>query len=100
MALDKLFFTTWRTDEPPKDKQLELLCVLFDEDKYRALTKNPWGWNRFVCKGVWHGCYFTADYPHASGDPFLQVVAWRNLEEDLGLPFYPKCIGVVRDGFV
>ena len=27
--------TTWRTDEPPVGKELELLCVLFDEPEYR-----------------------------------------------------------------
>lgn len=91
--------TTWRTDEPPKGVDLELLCVLFDEDKYRTLEKNPWGgWNRTVYKGKWNGCCFTGYKGHESGDPFPRVVAWRLLKEkDLGEEYYPKCLGEFLD---
>lgn len=90
----------WRTDEPPKNKKLELLCVLFDEDEYRTLKKNEWndGYNRFIVTGTWNGAYFRGEIDHASGDPFPKVVAWRPMEElNLGAPFYRKCLGECRD---
>ena len=90
--------TTWRTDEPPVGKELELLCVLFDEPEYRTLQKS-WGrWNRTVYKGKWNGCHFIGYTGHQSGDPFLSVVAWRSLEEDMGEAYYPKCLGTLLDG--
>ena len=92
--------TDWRTDEPPKGKRIELLCVLFDEDEYRTLKKNEWsdGYNRFIVTGTWNGAYFRGEIHHASGDPFPQVVAWRPMEEqNLGAPFYTKCLGECRD---
>lgn len=90
----------WRVDEPPKDKKIELLCVLFDEDEYRTLKKNEWsdGYNRFIVTGTWNGAYFRGEIGHASGDPFPKVVAWRPMEEpNLGAPFYTKCLGECRD---
>lgn len=90
----------WRTDEPLKNKKLELLCVLFDEDEYRTLKKNEWddGYNRFIVTGTWNGAYFRGEIEHDSGDPFPKVVAWRPMEEpNLGAPFYTKCIGECRD---
>lgn len=90
----------WRVDEPPKNKKIELLCVLFDEDEYRTLKKNEWsdGYNRFIVTGTWNGAYFRGEIQHASGDPFPKVVAWRPMEEpNLGAPFYTKCLGECRD---
>ncbi|MBQ1776571.1 MAG: hypothetical protein IIZ93_00290 [Acidaminococcaceae bacterium] len=90
----------WRVDEPPKNKKIELLCVLFDEDEYRTLKKNEWsdGYNRFIVTGTWNGAYFRGEIHHASGDPFPKVVAWRPMEEpNLGAPFYTKCLGECRD---
>lgn len=90
----------WRTDEPPKNKRIELLCVLFDEDEYRTLKKNEWtnGYNRFIVTGTWNGAYFQGEMHHACGDPFPEVVAWRPMEEpNLGAPFYTKCLGECRD---
>jgi hypothetical protein len=90
----------WRVDEPPKNKKIELLCVLFDEDEYRTLKKNEWsdGYNRFIVTGTWNGAYFRGEISHASGDPFPKVVAWRPMEEpNLGAPFYTKCLGECRD---
>lgn len=90
----------WRVDEPPKDKPIELLCVLFDEDEYRTLKKYEWGneYNRFIVTGVWNGAYFRGKINHASGDPFPKVVAWRPMgEPNLGAPFYTKCLGECRD---
>lgn len=91
---------SWRVDEPPKNKKIELLCVLFDEDEYRTLKKNEWsdGYNRFIVTGTWNGAYFRGEIDHASGDPFPKVVAWRLMEEqNLGAPFYTKCLGECRD---
>ena len=89
----------WRTDEPPKGEEIELLCVLFDEDSYRTLEKNPWGeWNRTIHKGKWNGHHFTGYREHVSGDPFPSVVAWRPLnKEDMGEEYYPKCLGAFLD---
>ena len=90
----------WRVDEPPKNKKIELLCVLFDEDEYRTLKKNEWsdGYNRFIVTGTWNGSYFRGKINHASDDPFPKVVAWRPMEEpNLGAPFYTKCLGECRD---
>ena len=90
----------WRVDEPPKDEEIELLCVLFDEDEYRTLKKNEWSgrYNRFIVTGTWNGAYFRGEINHASGDPFPKVVAWRPMEEqNLGAPFYKKCLGECRD---
>lgn len=90
----------WRVDEPPRNKKIELLCVLFDEDEYRTLKKSEWsdGYNRFIVTGTWNGAYFRGEIDHASGDPFPQVVAWRPMEEqNLGAPFYTKCLGECRD---
>ena len=90
----------WRVDEPPKNKRIELLCVLFDEDEYRTLQKNSWNdeYNRFIVTGTWNGAYFRGEIHHASGDPFPKVVAWRPMEEpNLGAPFYTKCLGECRD---
>lgn len=88
----------WRVDEPPKDKKIELLCVLFDEDEYRTLKKNEWNdeYNRFIITGTWNGLYFRGGH-HAPGDPFPQVVAWRPIETNMGAPFYTKCLGECRD---
>ena len=88
----------WRTDTPPVGEELELLCVLFDEDEYRTLKKNPWGWNRTIHKGKWNGRNFIGYTGHQSGDPYPSVVAWRSLNaEDMGNPFYPKCLGTLLD---
>ncbi len=89
----------WRTDEPPKNKRIELLCVLFDEDEYRTLQKNSWDdeYNRSIVTGTWNGLYFRGEIKHASGDPFPKVVAWRPIEENWGAPFYPRCLGECRD---
>ena len=90
----------WHTEEPPKNTRIELLCVLFDEDEYRTLKKNEWsgGYNRFIVTGTWNGAYFRGEINHASGDPFPKVVAWRPMEEqNLGAPFYPRCLGECRD---
>jgi len=90
----------WRVDEPPKNTKIELLCVLFDEDEYRTLKKNEWSgrYNRFIVTGTWNGAYFQGEINHASGDPFPKVVAWRPMEEqNLGAPFYTKCLGECRD---
>jgi hypothetical protein len=90
----------WRVDEPPKNKRIELLCVLFDEDEYRTLQKNSWNdeYNRFIVTGTWNGAYFRGEIHHASGDTFPKVVAWRPKEEpNLGAPFYTKCLGECRD---
>ena len=91
--------TSWRTDEPPMGEEIELLCVLFDEDSYRTLEKDSWGgWNRTIHKGKWNGHHFTGYVGHQSGDPFPSVVAWRPLDkEDMGEEYYPKCLGEFLD---
>lgn len=88
----------WHTEEPPRDKRIELLCVLFDEDEYRTLKKNSWNneYNRFIITGTWNGAYFRGGH-HNPGDPFPKVVAWRPIEENMGAPFYTKCLGECRD---
>ena len=87
----------WRTDEPPKGKKVMLLCVLFDDEEHRTLKENSWGgYNRYIFEGYWYGNHFVSeDYHHPSGDPFYQVVAWK--EKELGEPYYPKCIGELRN---
>lgn len=46
----------------------------------------------------WNGHHFTGYVGHESGDPYPSVVAWRSLNaEDMGEPFYPKCLGTLLD---
>lgn len=86
----------WKTDTPPLDVDLELLCVLFDSDEYRELkwVHDTDSFNRQIVQGYWNGSYFIGNYQHFSGEPFLKVVAWR--EVDYGMPFYDSCIGECR----
>lgn len=76
--------SSWRTDRPPMNVDIELLCVLFDEDNYRELKSDSWGdwkdYNRTILKGHWSGTTFVADYSHSSGDPWYQVVAWKEID--------------------
>jgi hypothetical protein len=74
-----------------------LLCVLFDDEEHRTLKENSWGgYNRYIFEGYWYDNHFVSeDYHHSSGDPFYQVVAWK--EKELGESYYPKCIGELRN---
>lgn len=82
----------WRTDTPPKDVELELLCVMFDEKEYRTLKENSWGgYNRSIYQGKFNGSYFYGYSGHCPGDPYPSVVAWREI--DYGEPYYEKCLG-------
>lgn len=88
-------FNDWKTSTPPQDVDLELLCVLFDSDEYRELKIDEYdNWNRQIVMGKWNGSYFTGNYARCNGDPFLEVVAWREI--DYGMPFYDSCIGECR----
>lgn len=92
---DKTKKDSWRTDEPPRNVDIELLCVLFDEDEYRTLEKDSWNtYNRIIITGRWDGHEFEANYDHSSGDPWYCVVAWKEI--DYGEKFYRHCLGEVR----
>lgn len=89
----------WRTDTPPKNVEIELLCVLFNEKEYRTLKENSWGgYNRDIYTGKFNGLYFYGYKGHCSGDPYPMVVAWREIKDkDWGEPYYDKCLGIFRE---
>lgn len=94
---DKTKEDCWRTDEPPVNKKIELLCVLFDDNEHRELKEYDWsstGTNRCLITGYWNGSEFIGYYPHSSGDPWYCVVAWKEI--DCGEKFYSHCLGEVK----
>ena len=96
IEIPKVVNNYWQTSKPPVDKDILLLCVLFDEDKYRTIEK---GWlhdfNRIIIQGRWNGSYFKGEYNRDYDNPYYEVVAWREI--DYGKEYYDKCIGECRN---
>ena len=90
---------SWTTTvTPPLNTEVEILCVMFDDDEHRTLQDIVSGVpNREILKAYYFGDgHFKAtEWYHPSGEPFWKVVAWRfrGDENDLGEPYYNECMG-------